>query len=79
MIAALLVPVTGVQAALGIRHEQEVSLMAALGIVPGYPDNYDPDSTVTQADFVKYAYAAVDTEIANPEKKEKIISLVYLG
>ena len=75
MLLALSAPITGVQAALGIRHETEVSLMAALGIVPGYPDNYNPDSTVTQADFVKYAYAAVDTEISNPEEYAKSIGL----
>lgn len=75
MLITLLVPVTGAQAALGIKHETEVSLMAALGIVPGYPYNYKPDQTVTCAEFVKYAFAAVDTDIGNSEEYARSIGL----
>lgn len=75
MLISLLVPVTGVQAAMGIKHETEVSLMAALGIVPGYPDNYNADAAVTQKDFIKYAYAAVGTEISDPESFAKNLGL----
>ena len=49
------VPISGVSAAQGITHEREVSLMAALGIVTGYPDSYNAADAVTGADFVTYA------------------------
>ena len=48
VLVSMLIPVTGAQAALGINHELEVSLMAALGIVPGYPDNYEADAAVKE-------------------------------
>lgn len=59
------VPIGGVQAAQGINHEREVSLMAALGIVTGYPDNYKADAAVTGADFVTYANRAVGAVVQN--------------
>lgn len=55
------------EAALGINHELEVSVMAALGIVPGYPSNYSAQEPVKAADFIKYAYAAVGVNIDNTE------------
>lgn len=67
VLVSMLIPVTGAQAALGINHELEVSLMAALGIVPGYPDNYEADAAVKASDFAKYAYAAVGSDVGNAE------------
>ncbi len=67
MLISLLVPMTTAQAALGINHEFEVSLMAALGIVPGYPESYTASAPVSQSEFVQYAYASVDIEIGNYE------------
>ncbi|MDO5398388.1 MAG: hypothetical protein Q4G33_10710 [bacterium] len=65
MLAALLVQPA--QAALGINHELEVSVVAALGIVPGYPSNYSAQEPVKQSDFIKYAYAAVGVDIDNAD------------
>ncbi len=59
------VPISGAQAAQGINHEREVSLMAALGIITGYPDNYKADTAVTGADFVTYANRAVGAAVQN--------------
>lgn len=67
VLVSMLIPVTGAQAALGINHELEVSLMAALGIVPGYPDNYEAGAAVKASDFAKYAYAAVGSDVGNAE------------
>lgn len=66
LIAGMFIPMSGVQAATGISHELEVSLMAALGIVPGYPDSYTPDATIKQSEFIKYAYRAVGSEVGDP-------------
>lgn len=49
------VPISGVSATQGITHEREVSLMAALGIVTGYPDS---SGRVRIDDYV---YSAGDT------------------
>lgn len=64
LIISMLVPVCGVQAALGIKHEKEVSLLSALNIVPGYPDpSYKAEDKVKTEDFVKYASALVGAEV----------------
>ena len=55
MLIGMIVPISGAYAAQGIAHEEEVSLMAALGVIAGYPDNYKADAAVTGADFVTYA------------------------
>lgn len=60
-------PAVNTQAAMGINNEFEVSLMAALDIVPGYPNNYKADAAVSQNDFIEYAFAAVGSEIADPQ------------
>ncbi len=65
ILMGLPVSVTVTHAAIGINHELQVSLMAALGVVPGYPDNYDAAAKVSQKDFITYAYAAVGTELAD--------------
>lgn len=71
MLISVLVPVTVTQAAMGINHELQVSLMAALGIVPGYPDNYNAEAKVSQNDFITYAYAAVGAEMNDSEAQAK--------
>ncbi|HIU57945.1 MAG TPA: hypothetical protein IAA61_09095 [Candidatus Ornithomonoglobus merdipullorum] len=65
MLIGMLVPISGVRAAQGITHEREVSLMAALGIVTGYPDSYNASEAVTGADFVTYAARATGTVVQN--------------
>lgn len=67
IIAGMFIPMSGAQAATGISHELEVSLTAALGIMPGYPESYTPDAKVTQSDFIKYAYRTVGVEIGSAD------------
>ncbi len=67
LLISVFTPVNNAQAALGINHELEVSLMAALGIVPGYPDTYKADAPVSQTDFIKYAFAAVGSDVADAQ------------
>lgn len=71
LLASLCIPVAPAQAAMGIKHELEVSLMAALGIMPGYPDNYNADETVKQKDFVDYAYRAVGASMPDADSAAK--------
>ncbi len=67
MLVSLIIPTGSAQAAMGVNHELQVSLMAALGIVPGYPDNYEAAAKVSQKDFVTYAYAAVGTVLSDAD------------
>lgn len=55
------------QAELGIKHEFEISLMAALGIVPGYPDSYKAETEVLQTEFAEYVYSAVGSKIIDAQ------------
>ena len=52
----LVVPDITASAALGIDKEFEVSLLAALDIVPGYPDNYKANEAVDAKTFLTDAY-----------------------
>lgn len=52
---SLIMPSAPVHAELGIKNELQVSLLAALNIVPGYPSSYNADAKVTAKDFVSYA------------------------
>ncbi len=65
MIIALIVPATGASAELGIKNELQVSLLAAFGIVPGYPSSYNADAPVNSEDFVQYAYRLKGVEISD--------------
>ncbi len=67
LLISVFTPVNNVQAALGINNEFEVSLMAALDIIPGYPNNYKADAAVSQTEFIEYAFAAVGSEVADPQ------------
>ena len=55
-VITLFVPSAVVHAELGIKNELQVSLMAALNIVPGYPSSYDAEAKVSAKDFVSFAY-----------------------
>ena len=54
-VITLFVPSAVVHAELGIKNELQVSLMAALNIVPGYPSSYDAEAKVSAKDFVSFA------------------------
>lgn len=58
-VITLFVPSAVVHAELGIKNELQVSLMAALNIVPGYPSSYDAEAKVSAKDFVSFAYRLI--------------------
>ena len=53
-----------VHAELGIKNELQVSLMAALNIVPGYPSSYDAEEW--KVTLVGEAYFSVKHDPAHP-------------
>lgn len=64
-VITLFVPSAVVHAELGIKNELQVSLMAALNIVPGYPSSYDAEAKVSAKDFVSFAYRLIGIDNMN--------------
>lgn len=72
VVITLIVPSTAVHAELGIKNELQVSLLAALNIVPGYPSSYDAEAKVSSKDFVCFAYRLIgmdNVDISSEIKK----------
>ena len=63
-VITLFVPSAVVHAELGIKNELQVSLMAALNIVPGYPSSYDAEER--RVTLVGEAYFSVKHDPAHP-------------
>lgn len=75
VMITLLVPHSAVHAELGIKNELQVSLMAALNIVPGYPASYNAEANVSAKDFFKYAYRLIGMEILDLSSEIKSYGL----
>lgn len=75
VLVTLIIPMNAAQAAIGINHEFEVSLMAALDVLPGYPNDYKADDAVLQKDFVDYAYRAIGIRVNDSLSTAKNLGL----
>lgn len=75
VMITLLVPCSAVHAELGIKNELQVSLLAALNIVPGYPSSYDAEANVSVKDFFKYAYRLIGVDVLDLSSEIKSYGL----
>lgn len=75
IVITMFIPVYPVHAELGIKNELQVSLLAALNIVPGYPSSYDADANVSVKDFVRYAYRLIGMDLSDVSSEVKYYGL----
>ncbi len=75
VIMTLIAPSAAVNAELGIKNEFQVSLLAALDIVPGYPSSYDAEAKVSVKNFFDYAYRLVGAPAVNLSEEIKSYGL----
>lgn len=75
LLLSFIVPVNS-DAALGVAHERELSVLNALGILSGYPDEaYDPEAAVTRDDFLETAYRLTGNEADSAETAASILGV----
>lgn len=75
VMMTVFIPVSSVHAELGIENELQVSLLAALNIVPGYPSSYKADAKVSAEDFVRYAYRLTGADLSDVASEVKAYGL----